>query len=64
VQLTLAEYEDVRRNAVFINARGHVANAPGWARVVEERNGYTLVEKIGDAAAVATELDPRAGEPR
>ena len=62
VQLTSSEYEAVRRDPThFINAAGHVVNAQGWARVVEERDRYTIVEKIGDAADVAVELDPRGG---
>lgn len=62
VQLNAHEYEAVRADAThFINAEGHVVNGEGWARVVEERDRYTVVEKIGDAAEVAVELDPREG---
>ena len=61
LQLTAVEYEAVRRDPThFLNARGHVRNANGWARVVEEFDRYTVVEKIGEAAEVTAELDPRA----
>ena len=33
--------------------------APGAGFVVEHHPGYLLVEKVGDAASVAEELDPR-----
>ncbi len=60
VQLTGREYERVRRSPVqFINARGHEVNAQGWARVVDEFDRYTIVEKIGEAGELAAELDPR-----
>jgi hypothetical protein len=64
IQLTAREYEAVRRNPVrFINARGHEVNAHGWARVVDEFDRYTIVEKVGAAGEVAAELDPRNSEP-
>ena len=60
VQLTMLEYEEVRRSPVtFINARGHEASAHGWAQVVDEFDRYTIVEKVGDAGELAAELDPR-----
>lgn len=63
LQLTAAEYEDVRRDPThFINAHGHVRNGKGWARVVQETERYSVVEKVGEAARVAAELDPRTGE--
>lgn len=65
VQLNAHEYEAVRADPThFINAHGHVVHGQGWARVVQEYDRYTVVAKIGDAAAVAVELDPREGEPR
>ena len=61
VRLTAEEYEGIRSHPrTFVNARGHERNALGWARVVEELDRYTVVEKIGDAGEVAEELDPRA----
>ena len=63
VRLTPTEYEAVRREPTrFLNAHGHVRNAEGWARVVEEFDRYTVVEKIGEAGEIAAELDPRAEE--
>jgi hypothetical protein len=63
VRLTAEEYEAIRSNPrTFVNARGHEVNALGWARVVDERDRYTVVEKTGDAGEVAEELDPRASE--
>jgi hypothetical protein len=65
LQLTGAEYEAVRQHPTrFINVPGHHVAAQGWARVVEERGRYSIVEKIGEAADVVRELDPRsAGAP-
>jgi hypothetical protein len=61
IQLTAPEYEAVRSEPTrFVKAHGHVRNAHGWARVVEERDRYTVAEKVGEAAAIAAELDPRA----
>lgn len=60
LQLTLHEYEQVRRNPVhFVNARGHETTARGWVRVIDEFDRYTIVEKIGDAGELAAQLDPR-----
>ena len=63
LQLSAVEYESVRQSSVtFINARGHEASAQGWARVVDEFDRYTVVEKVGDAGRIAAELDPRRAE--
>jgi hypothetical protein len=60
LRLTPSEYEAVRREPTrFLNAQGHVRNAEGWARVVEEFDRYTVVEKIGEAGEIAAELDAR-----
>lgn len=60
VRLGLAEYEAIRAVPThFLNAPGHDRAAQGWARVIEPRDGYDLVEKVGRAADVAEELDPR-----
>ena len=62
LRLTRKEYEEVRADsAQFINAHGHETSAQGWARVVATRPNYTIVAKIGDAAEIAVEQDPRAG---
>ena len=60
VRLPLAEYEDIRSSGRrFLNAPGHAVAAAGWARLVEERDGYDVVEKVGEAAKIAEDLDPR-----
>jgi hypothetical protein len=59
MRMTLGEYEAVRsRPNSFAVLPGHVdANVE---RVVEEADGYVVVEKIGLAAEVAVESYPRA----
>lgn len=64
LKLTAAEYEAVRREPThFLNAHGHVRNGRPWARVVEEFDRYSVVEKVGEAAEIVEELDPRTREP-
>jgi hypothetical protein len=61
LQLTADEYERVRRSPVlFVTAHDHEGSSGDWARVVEQHERYALVEKVGDAAEIAAELDPRA----
>lgn len=58
VQLSLAEYERVRANPTqFIVRPGH--EMLNVERVVHEGEGYVVVEKHPDEAAVARETDPR-----
>lgn len=59
VRLTPDEYERVRANPRrFAVVAGHeIARAEF---VVERHPGYLLVEKVGEAASVAEELDPRS----
>jgi hypothetical protein len=60
VRLTLAEYEHVRADGRrFMKAPGHEVNAVPHARVIERHDGYLVVEKVGEAAEIAEELDPR-----
>ncbi len=60
VQLSQDEYEAVRAYPThFINARGHAVHGHGWVRVLDEFDRYTVVEKIGKAAEIVAELDPR-----
>jgi hypothetical protein len=62
VSLTPAEYEDVRaHSARFIHVPGHEASDHGWARVIADFGEYVVVEKIGEAAEIAKQLNPRAG---
>ena len=61
VRLDLAAYEAIRAVPThFLNAPGHDKAAQGWATVVESRDGYDVVEKVGTAADLAAELDPRS----
>lgn len=58
VELTKAEYERVRSRAtVFVVVPGH--ERPEIEKVVEENEGFLLVEKIV-AVAEITEQDPRS----
>jgi hypothetical protein len=51
-----SEYESVRRHGDrFFVAKGHELDE--YETVVEERPGYFVVEKHGDAGRVARELD-------
>jgi len=57
VRITPAEYETVRADPThFINAPGHESNAGPHAVVVERKDGYVVVQKVGDAAAIVKEL--------
>jgi hypothetical protein len=61
LRLKLAEYEAVRAAPThFIHASGHRRDGEGWGNVIERRDGYEVVEKVGDAAAFAEALDPRS----
>jgi hypothetical protein len=58
IRMTIPEYEALRQIST------HFATKPGHAdltteRVVEERTGYVVVEKIGHAGERAADLDPR-----
>lgn len=56
--LTVAEYESVRDNPRrFLVAHGH--ETPDAEIVVERREGYLVVEKLGVSGAEAERLDPR-----
>jgi hypothetical protein len=61
LRLTRAEYEDVRASGRrFLSLPGHEAAAMGWERVVDRRDGYFVVEKIGEAAEMVEDMNPRA----
>jgi hypothetical protein len=58
VRLGAADYEEIRRDPRhFFSAPGHevVSVETGAGAVVEERAGYTLVEKVGTAGEIAAE---------
>lgn len=58
IRMSLPEYEAVREVSTrFMVKPGHVL--PDDERVVEERVGYLVVEKVGEAGERAAELDPR-----
>ena len=53
-----AEYEKLRRIPThFAVLRGH--DIPEVERVVEENERFVVVEKFGESAVVAINLDPR-----
>ena len=61
VRLTIAEYEAVRASSTrffVLPAEEHLS--PAVERVVERHDRYWVVEKIGEAAEVSEELDPRS----
>jgi hypothetical protein len=61
VEITRSEYQALRQVPVrFATVPGHEGGEE-WARVVVENDRYAIVEKLGAAAEVAAELDPRAG---
>ena len=60
IRLSLDEYEEVRANSRhFVNIPGHEAASMGAAVVVERRDGYSIVEKIGRAGEIVDALDER-----
>jgi hypothetical protein len=60
VPLELGQYEEIRADSRrFLNVPGHEAAAQGAAVVVERREGYVIVEKVGHAGDVAEALDKR-----
>jgi len=60
IPLRLDEYEAIRSDSThFLNAYGHDASAGPHARVVEEHDGYVVVEKVGRAGEIVKDLDRR-----
>ena len=58
IPLSLAEYDEVRSAPTrFFVAPGHQA-CEGVVSLLEDREGYVVLEKEGRAGEVATELDP------
>ena len=59
VKLTVSEYESIRaKSTQFVLRPGHTM--PRVERVVQERDRYVVVAKIGEAADVAADRDPRS----
>jgi hypothetical protein len=58
IAVDVAKYEEIRSRATrFVLVPGHETEE--IERVVERHAGYVVVEKTGEAAAVAREHDPR-----
>ena len=58
IRMALREYEALRAVSTHFAVKpGHVL--PESERVVEERVGYVIVDKVGRAGERAAELDPR-----
>jgi hypothetical protein len=54
LSLTMGEYEEIhRQHDRFVVLPGH--NTPGIESVVEERDGYLVVDKFGEAEEIAEE---------
>ncbi len=59
--LSLSEYEEIRADSRrFLNVPGHDKSAGPHVRVVARTDRYFVVQKVGRAAEVVAELDPRA----
>jgi len=59
IVLRTSEYEGVRDDALlYVVARGH--ELPDVERVVERRDGWEIVRKVGVASEIAEETDPRS----
>jgi hypothetical protein len=60
VRLELEEYEAIRADSRrFLNVPGHHDAAQEAAVVVEERDGYVIIEKVGRAGEIVEALDER-----
>ena len=59
LELLLSEYERIRSDSfLYVITRGH--DIPAVERVVERRDGWEVVRKVGEAGEVAEETDPRS----
>jgi hypothetical protein len=62
LSLSLDAYRAVREDPRrFLNAPGHHQAALGAAKVVERRDGYEVVEKVGHAGEVAEQIERDGG---
>jgi hypothetical protein len=58
IELSRSEYDRLRGVPThFVVLPGH--DLPGVERVIEQNERFAIVEKVGESAAVAIELDPR-----
>jgi hypothetical protein len=61
VRLSHEEYESVRKDAThFLNAPGHDVAGGRYVEVIERNHTYVVVRKIGAAAEIVEDSDPRA----
>jgi hypothetical protein len=61
IELTPQQYETVRSDPThFLVAPGTEHVVSDVERVIEQHPRYWIVSKVGDAAVVATHLDPRS----
>jgi hypothetical protein len=61
IPITAEEYAHVRARSIrFALRAGH--EAPEIERVVERHEHFLVVEKIGEGAEIAKELDPRSSD--
>jgi hypothetical protein len=59
LDLGVSDYERVRSDSLlYVVASGH--GFPDAERVVEQRDDWEIVRKVGEAAEVAEETDPRS----
>jgi hypothetical protein len=60
IMLTVAEYEEVRANSTHFAVAADAKHVPSEAeRVIVKHERYWVVEKVGEAAEAAEELDVR-----
>jgi hypothetical protein len=58
IRMSLADYEELRQVSTHFAVKpGH--DDPETERVVEQRSGYLIVQKVGHAGKRADDLDPR-----
>ncbi len=63
LRLTIGEYELARQTATFfVCSPGHQITENGVGRVVHETDRFVIMEKLGEAGAVAEARDPRQEE--
>ena len=63
IRVTTREYEAVRADPVlFLNALGHETRSAEYSEVVSENDRFVVTMKIGDAAQIVRNLDPRRGD--
>ena len=62
ITMTHSEYEAIRAVSTrFLVAAGEEHVVPEIENVVERKEKYWIVEKLGDAAKLATSVNPRQG---